>query len=273
MSAVRRLSLDEVLAERLLTPAVRRLLGEKCPGATDDEMEWRSWPQTFGSTAGPWPGCVGGAAMTPMQVTVARGLYLALLLVFVDGDLYAYGKSDDRRFWEQFRAHELATGHLAEYGLTVLDEPLCAPVERPGWDEWALGVAAAVATRADCTRRQVGAVMLTTEHRVVGTGYNGYPAGQPGCLSAGACPRGRLGYDQVAAGTSYLDGDGICGASHAEENCVTWCDRAARAGATLYVTDEPCPNCKRFLTGTGIAAVVWPGGRIDYTPLPGGASS
>jgi dCMP deaminase len=137
------------------------------------------------------------------------------------------------------------------------------PAPRPSWDEWALGVAAAVAARADCTRRKVGAVLLGPDRRIVGAGYNGYPAGLPGCLSAGACPRGRLGYDQVQASSSYTDGPGVCGAIHAEENAVMYTDRAARVGAVLYVTDEPCPNCQRFLAGSGISAVVWPDGRRD----------
>lgn len=47
-----------------------------------------------------------------------------------------------------------------------------------------------MATRADCTRRKVGAVILDTELRVVSTGYNGSYPGGPSCL-AGDCPRGR----------------------------------------------------------------------------------
>lgn len=61
--------------------------------------------------------------------------------------------------------------------------------ERPGWREYFLGVAEAVAARGDCTRRRVGAV-LVQDHRIVSTGYNGAPRGAPGCLE-GACPRGR----------------------------------------------------------------------------------
>lgn len=131
---------------------------------------------------------------------------------------------------------------------------------RPSWDTWALGLAEAVATRADCTRRHVGAVILDAEHRVVSTGYNGYPSGMPGCATAGACPRGQRSHAEIAPDSPYVGGDaGRCDALHAEENAVLWARRDLR-GCTVYVTHEPCPNCARFLAGTGIARVVWPGG-------------
>lgn len=40
--------------------------------------------------------------------------------------------------------------------------------------------------------------------------------------------------------------------------------REQRAGATLYVSDEPCPNCQRILAGAGLARTVWPDGEITY---------
>ena len=60
---------------------------------------------------------------------------------------------------------------------------------RPSFDDWALLLAAAVSVRGDCTRKQVGAVILDTRNRIVSTGYNGAPPGGPSCL-AGQCPRG-----------------------------------------------------------------------------------
>jgi len=123
---------------------------------------------------------------------------------------------------------------------------------RPDWDEYFLGVAQAIALRADCTRSQVGAV-LVKDNRIVSTGYNGAPAGAPGCLSAGACPRGR---SDVEPGSSYDTGPGSCIAVHAEQNAIIYSDRADRVGSTLYVTREPCGGCSRLIAGSGIARVV-----------------
>ena len=138
------------------------------------------------------------------------------------------------------------------------------PSPRPSWDDWGLLLAAAVAERADCTRRKVGAVMFSPDHRVLGTGYNGYPAGQPGCLSAAACPRGQRTYDELPTGNAYVDVEHPCRAIHAEENVVMEVAREKRAGATVYITDEPCLNCQRVLAGSGIVRAVWPGGETTY---------
>lgn len=130
--------------------------------------------------------------------------------------------------------------------------------ERPSWDEWALGIAEAVAKRADCTRRQVGAVILDTDHRVVSTGYNGAPKGKYGCLSAGACPRGKLSYNEVPAGSSYEAGAGSCIAVHAEANAIIHGDWSAMQGGTIYVTDEPCDGCRKLILGAGLKHIVYP---------------
>lgn len=127
---------------------------------------------------------------------------------------------------------------------------------RPSWDEYGLGLARAVAARADCTRRRVGAVIIDAEHRVVATGYNGAPAGQPGCLTDGACPRGRLTYDQQPGMIGYDLQRGRCDALHAEMNAVIYAGRDRAAGGTLYCTDEPCHMCSLVIAAAGIDRVV-----------------
>lgn len=146
---------------------------------------------------------------------------------------------------------------------------------RPSWDTYFLDVAQAVANRADCTRRQVGAVIVDQEHRVISTGYNGAPAGQPGCATDGACPRGahhqvpsvyRVKYCacgcewpckySAAPGSSYDTGAGSCIAVHAEANCLLYARRSL-VDCTMYVTDKPCDGCKRLIHAAKLADVVY----------------
>lgn len=167
---------------------------------------------------------------------------------------------------------------------------------RPSWDEYFVHIADAVAMRGDCTRRQVGAVLVDPEtHDLIETGYNGPPKGEPGCLSAGACPRGRhyprsrtvaevnvwlksrtlstrvpqicacgneLPCDEaVPPGSSYDTGPGACIAIHAELNCLLRAGRRAR-GAHLYLTEEPCGGCMKAIKGAGVVRVRWPSGNL-----------
>jgi len=124
--------------------------------------------------------------------------------------------------------------------------------ERMGWDEYWIGVAEAVSARSDCERSKVGAVVVK-DRRIRSAGYNGAPAGQPGCDT---CPR------RVSAASpgvsNYDQGETACVAIHAEANALLHCDREDLYGATLYVTREPCYACDKLIQGAGVHAVVWP---------------
>jgi dCMP deaminase len=131
-------------------------------------------------------------------------------------------------------------------------------VTRPSWDDYFLDIARAVAVRADCTRRQVGAVIVDDQHRIISTGYNGAAAGHPGCASDRACPRGLVSYEEMP---SYVDGNqdfSNCIAVHAEANALLYADGRHTRGATLYTTDKPCAGCERLIEGAGIIRVVYP---------------
>lgn len=137
---------------------------------------------------------------------------------------------------------------------------------RPDWDAYFLGIASAVAARADCSRRQVGAVIVK-DRRIVATGYNGAPSGYPGCLSDGACPRAA---SDVPPLSSYDTGPGACIAVHAEANALLYADRDKCEGARMYITCEPCDGCRRLIAATGIEAAIWPwgeGGSEAWIPM------
>ncbi len=102
---------------------------------------------------------------------------------------------------------------------------------------------------ADCKRRRVAAVLVRDDGVALGTGYNALPAGS---CTAGACPRGRLSYDEQPAFANYAATG--CVAVHAEDRAL----QAARAagydvrGARLLVTATPCPGCERKLRAAGV---------------------
>lgn len=119
-----------------------------------------------------------------------------------------------------------------------------------------MGIAYAVSARADCERRKVGAVVVK-DRRIRATGYNGAPAGAPGCTT---CPRRT---SSVLPGSSYDTGPGVCVAIHAEANALLYCDREDLQGATLYLTTDPCDGCMKLIKATGVSRVVWNVGEVN----------
>lgn len=121
---------------------------------------------------------------------------------------------------------------------------------RPSWDEYFLNIAHAVALRASCPRAMCGAVLVDDNHRIVGTGYNGAPAGTPDCMTAGC----------------ILEDNHCVRSIHAEMNAIL---NAAKYGAktenaTAYVWSElpdgsvypACTRCRLHLEGAGVSAII-----------------
>ena len=112
------------MAQVLLTDDVLdHLLVAGFPTVEDESLSWRSWPQNFLTTAGPWPR-LGGRAVTPVQISVGSDFARQCVLIFAGADLLAYGHTSNEWFWDQVRGSNLNTARLAVYGLTVLDRPL-----------------------------------------------------------------------------------------------------------------------------------------------------
>lgn len=132
---------------------------------------------------------------------------------------------------------------------------------RPDWDDYFLGIAWAVARRADCRRRQIGAVIVDKDRRIVSTGYNGAPSGEGSCL-AGDCPRGRFTRDEVASFTEGNQDFSECISLHCEQNAIAWGDRSRMEGATLYLAQldrvpvPSCDMCAKLVKAAGITRTV-----------------
>lgn len=132
-------------------------------------------------------------------------------------------------------------------------------VNRPSWDEYGMLLAQAASKRAACSRRQVGAAILSnTTHSTIATGYNGVVAGQLNC-SDGGCPRGRLSYEECPPYGSYSN----CVGYHAEFNAIFDAQQRGQdlTDCTLYVTHDPCEQCTSDIERAGIIRVISPNSR------------
>ena len=141
--------------------------------------------------------------------------------------------------------------------------PANAVSSRPSWVEYFTAITQAVSTRGDCSRKQVGAIIVDADQRIIATGYNGTQPGGPSCLK-GHCPRGRATDEQLAEfDNSYDAGPFPCIAVHAEANALLNA-RASCVGASMFVTKEPCVNCWKLIRAAGIEVVNvhYPLGRI-----------
>lgn len=127
-------------------------------------------------------------------------------------------------------------------------------MQRRSWDEYFLELARTTSTRATCSRRRHGAVMVQGR-RIVATGYNGGPSGFPHC-DEGACPRAASDAPQ---GHDYER----CIAIHAEANALLFSSPEERAGASLYCTGAPCFGCAKLIANSGVGEVVAAGGRYE----------
>ncbi len=126
---------------------------------------------------------------------------------------------------------------------------------RPTWNEYFLALAATAATRAACSRSQVGAVLVDSLNRVRSIGYNGTSSGEQHCTDGG-CPRGRLTYTECPPLGSYAN----CTGHHAERNAMDAIEREWMVGYRMYITREPCNDCSIAMNDEGIDKAVWPDG-------------
>ena len=131
-------------------------------------------------------------------------------------------------------------------------------MERPTKIEYYLSLAAGVAARSTCLRRQYGAVIVKND-KIVSTGYNGAARKMPNCSDVGTCWREE---NDIPHGEQYEK----CQAVHAEANAIIQASREEMEGATLYLAGfengermkeaTPCAMCRRMILNAGIKTVV-----------------
>ena len=124
------------------------------------------------------------------------------------------------------------------------------PWDRPSWDRYFMNIASIVSERSNCTRRQVGAVIIK-DRNIISTGYNGTPLGVKNCFEGG-CPR-------CASDVPSRQGLDTCLCVHAEQNAIAFAARhgARTEGAALYTTLRPCFWCLKESIQAGIDRIVY----------------
>ena len=138
--------------------------------------------------------------------------------------------------------------------IDLLVGKLLKNLQRPGWDQYFMDIALVVASRSNCMKRKVAAVIVL-DKRIISTGYTGTPRGTRNC-NEGGCPRCN---NMAASGTSLDE----CLCSHGEENAIVQASYhgVSLKDSTIYSTFAPCLMCAKMIINSGIREVVY---NLDY---------
>ena len=111
------------------------------------------------------------------------------------------------------------------------------------WDQYFMGVALLSAKRSKDPNTQVGCCLVSSDKKIIGIGYNGFPRS----ISDDTLPWERVG--------AWLDTK-YPYVVHAEANAILNSTRDLK-GATLYVSLFPCNECAKLLIQSGVSEVVY----------------
>ena len=111
------------------------------------------------------------------------------------------------------------------------------------WDEYFMALAHLSAVRSKDPSTQVGAVIVDSNNRVVGLGYNGFPRG----CDDNIFPWEREGefLDTKYADVVHAELNAILNANKLIENC------------RLYVSLFPCNECSKAIIQSGIKEIIY----------------
>jgi len=127
------------------------------------------------------------------------------------------------------------------------------PLQRPNWDEYFMEIAEVTKKRTNCIRNAVGAVVVR-DKTIIGTGYNGTPAGIKNCFEGGCDRCTRRENNKIGSGEEKDK----CICIHAEQNAILQSayHGIPTKGASLYSTIAPCVQCAKMIINAGITEVV-----------------
>ena len=100
---------------------------------------------------------------------------------------------------------------------------------------------------------QVGACIVSADHKILSMGYNGLPTG----CSDDEFPWGREG---APLENKYLF------TTHSELNAILNYRGGSLEGSTIYVSLFPCNECAKAIIQAGIKRIVYDSDKYDGTP-------
>ena len=119
------------------------------------------------------------------------------------------------------------------------------------WDEYFMGVAMLSGMRSKDPNTQVGACIVSSEHKILSMGYNGFPKG---------CSDDIFPWNREGADNKYFY------STHSELNAILNYRGGSLEGATIYVTLFPRNECAKAIIQSGIREVVYDSDKYDGTP-------
>lgn len=122
------------------------------------------------------------------------------------------------------------------------------------WDDYFMAMAQLTAMRSKDPSTQVGACIVNPQNRIVGIGYNGFPAG---------CGDDDLPWDREAANpldTKYMY---VC---HADMNAILNRLTTDTVGCRIYAGLFPCNECAKLIIQSGIREVIYMSDKYHNTP-------
>ena len=121
------------------------------------------------------------------------------------------------------------------------------------WDEYFMGVAHLSGMRSKDPNTQVGACIVSQNHKILSMGYNGFPAG----CSDDEFPWGREG-DELDTKYPFV--------THSELNAILNYRGGSLEGTKLYVSLFPCNECAKAIIQAGIREVVYDSDKYNGMP-------
>lgn len=200
-----------------------------------------------------------------------------------EADIFIRNLDDPRR-----TSKAAIMGELRKTMKPYLDLLRGGPLRQPTSAECYMNMAYSIALMSGCFKRQVGAVIVDSEGKVISSGCNENPSPSDPCFLLGECYKERFAKDSLVEvkfcpfcgkQLGELSGDcrcphegceknlykelvrdkalSRCTALHAEERAIINVHSGDLGGTTLYTTTFPCLMCANKILETGIGTVYY----------------